>query len=395
MDHRDGNGESQETRAMGDPAGSDLIDLRSDTVTRPDAEMRQAMAVAVVGDDAYGEDPTVRELEEESAEALGREAALFVPSGTMGNQIAMRLLCAPGREVICEGRSHIIQLELGALAALSGLLPRTLETADGLLDPAAVEAAVNPDVPYKARTGLIVVENTHNLAGGTVYDRERLAGLLAVARRHRLPIHLDGARIWNAAAALGAAPAALAAGFDTVMFCLSKGLGAPVGSLLCGEAGFIAEARRMRKMLGGGMRQAGVLAAAGLVALRKGPARLAEDHANAALLARAVAELPGVELDPGAVRTNIVVFRLVAGVSGIGAERGAAERGTAERGAGGGGDRAERAPADVFLARLRAVGVLGSAAGRDQVRLVTHRDAPRPLIEEAIRRLRAMAAQAA
>jgi threonine aldolase len=357
---------------MGSDSDRDLIDLRSDTVTRPDAEMRQAMAAAVVGDDAYGEDPTVRELEEESAAALGCEAALFVPSGTMGNQIAMRLHCAPGREVICDARSHIIQLELGALAALSGLLPRTLAPADGLLDPDEVEAAVAPDVPYRARTGLIVVENTHNLAGGTVYDRQRLDRLIAVARRHRLPIHLDGARIWNAAVAVGVPPAALAEGFDSVMFCLSKGLGAPVGSLLCGRRDFIAEARRMRKMLGGGMRQAGVLAAAGLVALRKGPGRLGEDHENAALLARAVAELPGVELDPGAVKTNIVVFR-VAARGGFAGEPAAGA--------------AASAPAYAFLSRLRELGVLGSAASRDEVRLVTHRDAPRPRIDEAIRRL--------
>jgi threonine aldolase len=358
--------------ASGPDAG--LIDLRSDTVTRPDAEMRQAMAGAVVGDDAYGEDPTVRQLEEESAAALGCAAAVFVPSGTMGNQIALHLHGGRGREVICDARSHIIELELGAMAALSGLLPRALVTADGRLGAEAVEAAIAPDVAYRTRTCLIVVENTHNLAGGTVYDRQQLAALVAVARHHRLPIHLDGARIWNAAAALGEPPAALAGGFDSVMFCLSKGLGAPVGSLLCGRRDFIAEARRVRKMFGGGMRQAGVLAAAGLVALRRGPSRLPEDHANAALLARAAAELPGIELDPAAVRTNIVVFRVTP--AALGGEISAA---------------ALASPADAFLSRLRGLGVLGSAASRDQVRLVTHRDAPRPRIEEAVRCLQRMA----
>src|SRR5579863_3573230 len=272
------------------------IDLRSDTVTRPDATMRRAMATAVVGDDAYGEDPTVRKLEETTADLLGTEATLFVPSGTMGNQIALHLLAPAGSEVVCEARSHVVLFELGAMATLSGLLPRTLWAESGLLTAELVESAVLPASSLRARTGVAVVENTHNMAGGTVYDRAAIDGVLAVARRHRFPVHLDGARLWNAALALGTSPARLAAGFETVMVCLSKGLGAPVGSLLGGRRDLINEARRVRRMLGGGMRQAGVLAAAGLVALREGPGRLAADHDHARRLARAVAELPDIEL---------------------------------------------------------------------------------------------------
>lgn len=348
-----------------------VIDLRSDTVTRPDAEMRRAMAEAEVGDDVYGEDPTVARLEAEGAAAVGQEAAVFVPSGTMGNQIALHLHGRPGCEVICDARSHTVRLEMGGMAALSGRFPRVIDSPRGLLDPAAVEAVVAPPGGYRSRTGLLMVENTHNLAGGTVYERPQLDALLAVARRHGFPAHLDGARIWNAAVATGASAAQVAAGFDSVMFCLSKGLGAPVGSLLCGSRDFIAEARRVRKLFGGGMRQVGVLAAAGLVALRKGPARLAEDHANAALLAAAMAELPGAEVDLAAVRTNIVVFRLTPRLFGEG--RGAAP---------------PEGLTTAFLARLRGVGVLASEVSHNQARMVTHRDAGRAQVEEAIARLR-------
>lgn len=352
----------------------DLIDLRSDTVTRPDAEMRRAMAEAEVGDDVWGEDPTAIRLEEEAAAAVGHEAALFVPSGTMGNQIALHLHARPGTEVICDLRSHIILYEMGAPAALSGLLPRTIPTATGQLDPAEVEAAVVPSSPYRSPTGLLVLENSHNMAGGTLYERPRTDALLAVARRHRLPVHLDGARIFNAAVALGTTAVALAAGFDSVMFCLSKGLGAPVGSLLCGSRAFIAEARRVRKMFGGGMRQVGILAAAGLLALEKGPARLAGDHANAALLADALAELPGIELDPATVRTNIVIFRVGAAFFG--------------------GETPREGLTNAFLARLREAGVLASPVTHDQARLVTHRDVPRQRVEEAIERIRRAAGAA-
>ncbi len=339
-----------------------MIDLRSDTVTRPDEEMRRAMAAAEVGDDVFGEDPTVRRLESEGAAAAGMEAALFVPSGTMGNQIALHLHGRPGGEVICDAACHILNYEIGAMAALSGLLPRALQSPQGLLDPAAVEAAIAPDVSYRARTVLIEVENTHNMAGGTLYDRPRLEAILDVARRHRLPVHFDGARVFNAAVALETTVATLAAGFDTLMFSLSKGLGAPVGSLICGGQAFVHEARRVRKMFGGGMRQVGILAAAGLIALRQGPARLAEDHENAARLAQALAELPGIDLDPATVRTNIVIFRLTSG------------------------------GAMAFLEKLREVGVLAVPVSQDKVRFVTHRDVSREQVVQAIEKIRGLSA---
>lgn len=345
----------------------DRIDLRSDTVTLPDAEMRRAMAEAEVGDDVYGEDPTVALLEEESAAALGMEAGLFVPSGTMGNQIAMHLLGHRGEEVICEATSHVLLYEMGGMAALSGLMPRPIPSPGGLLDPAVVEANITKDAMYHARTGLITVENTHNMGGGTIYARPHLDRLVAVARRHDLPIHCDGARIFNAAVALGTTAASLAAGFDSVMFCLSKGLGAPVGSILCGSADFIREARRVRKMFGGGMRQAGVIAAAGLLALRKGPGRLAEDHEKAARLAQALAEVPGLVLDADAVRTNIVMFRVTSDLFG---------------------GEIQPDPAGNFLARLREQGVLGGQFDRERVRLVTHRDLGFEEIDRAIERIR-------
>jgi threonine aldolase len=326
------------------------------------------MAAAEVGDDAYGEDPTVNRLQAAAADLLGYEAALFVPSGTMGNQIALHLHARPGSEVICDARSHIVHLEMGAMAALSGLLPRTIASPRGQLDPAQVEALIATRGSHRTRTGLVAVENSHNLAGGTVYTRAELEGLLAVARRHGLPIHLDGARIFNAATAVGTSAAALAAGFDSVQFCLSKGLGAPVGSLLCGSRPFVEEARRVRKMFGGGMRQVGVIAAAGLVALRKGPSRLAEDHAHARLLAGAVAELPGVTLDPAAVVTNILVFRLTPELFG--------------------GVQPAEGLTSAFLARLATHGVLASPVSQDEVRMVTHRDISRAEIDEAIVRLR-------
>ncbi|HEX6900147.1 MAG TPA: GntG family PLP-dependent aldolase [Thermoanaerobaculia bacterium] len=337
-----------------------MIDLRSDTVTRPDEEMRRAMAAAEVGDDVFGEDPTVRRLEEEGAAAVGMEAALFVPSGTMGNQIALHLHGRPGGEVICDAACHIVNYEIGGMAALSGLLPRALQSPQGLLDPAAVEAAIAPDVSYRARTVLIEVENTHNMAGGTLYDRPRLEAILDVARRHRLPVHFDGARVFNAAVALDTTVAVLAAGFDTLMFSLSKGLGAPVGSLICGSHAFVHEARRVRKMFGGGMRQVGILAAAGLIALRKGPSRLAEDHENAGRLAQALAAMPGIDLDPSTVRTNIVIFRLTSG------------------------------GAMAFLEKLREVGVLAVPVSQDKVRFVTHRDVSRQQIDQAIEKIRGL-----
>src|SRR5512136_1727702 len=245
------------------------IDLRSDTVTRPTPEMRKAMAEAEVGDDVYGEDPTVNRLEARAAEILGMEAALFVPSGTMGNAIAVRILTERGDEVLAERRSHVVRYELSGMSVLSGAMPRMVDAAGGHLTPDDVRGAAGPRAYYKSDVSLVVLENTHNLGGGTVQRVEDFRAVIAAARECGFRVHLDGARIWNAAVALGVPPAALVQGADTVMSCLSKGLCAPVGSVLASSRERIEEARRVRKLLGGGMRQAGVLAAAGLVALER------------------------------------------------------------------------------------------------------------------------------
>ena len=330
------------------------VDLRSDTVTRPSPAMRRAMAEAEVGDDVYGEDPTVARLESEAARRLGFEAAVFTPSGTMANQIALHLHARPGDVVLCERTSHIVRYEMGAMAALSGLQPQLLDGDEGRLDPDEVDAAITRDVPYQSRTGLVSVENTHNLAGGSVYEIERLRALVAVAHGRGLPIHMDGARVFNAATALGVEVAEVSRGFDTVSFCLSKGLGAPVGSLLCASRDLIVEARRVRKMLGGGMRQVGVLAAAGLVALEEGPGALLEDHANAARLGEGLGALPGVEVFGPQPGTNIVMCRLAP-------------------------DAAAR-----LVAGLADRDVLAIPLGTGRVRFVTHRDVGRADIETAL-----------
>jgi len=324
---------------------SKIIDLRSDTVTHPTPSMRRAMASAEVGDDVYGEDPTVNRLEERAAELLEREAAVFVPTGTMGNQIAIHLHTVPGSEVVAEAGAHVFNFEMGAMAALSGALPRPIPTAMGILSPRQVEEAIQPRTGYRTPTRLLVLENSHNLAGGRVTPLDRMRDLIAVARAHHLPVHLDGARIHNAAAFLGISAAELARGCDTIMFCLSKGLASPVGSLLVGNADTVLEARRIRKMFGGGMRQVGVLAAAGLVALDEMLPRLAEDHATAGTLARIIAAAPGVELDPATVETNIVFFSL--------AERAALT-------------------APQLVAGLRERGVFSNALGPARIRMVTH-----------------------
>ncbi|HXV76654.1 MAG TPA: threonine aldolase family protein, partial [Candidatus Polarisedimenticolaceae bacterium] len=253
------------------------IDLRSDTVTRPGPDMRRAMAAAVVGDDVYGEDPTVRALEERAAVIVGHPSALFVPTGTMGNQIAIQLHTQPGCDVLVEQDSHVYRYELGAMAAWSGALARVIVGDGGRITPEQIDERIAPDVYYMSPTRLLVLENTHNHAGGTVLDLEQSSRLVARARHHRLALHLDGARLFNAAAALGVDAERLAAGFDTVMFSLSKGLGAPVGSVLCGTTESMRRARVIRKRLGGGMRQAGILAAAGLFALEHNLDRLVED----------------------------------------------------------------------------------------------------------------------
>jgi threonine aldolase len=327
---------------------TELIDLRSDTVTRPTAEMRAAMAAAEVGDDVYGEDPTVNLLEQRAAEIFGREAALFVPTGTMGNQIAIRLHTEPGQEVICESRAHILDWEMAMTAVFSGCLVRAVATESGTLTWKDIEPAIYGRSNFRAATGLIEIENTANLAGGRVTRLDALEEIWAGAKERKLPLHLDGARIFNASTALGVDVKALSRGFDTAMFCLSKGLCAPVGSMLVGSAELMARARVYRKALGGGMRQAGVLAAAGLIALEQMPKRLHEDHANAKLLAEALMHMEGVTIDPATVETNIVIFKLTNGMK----------------------------PADL-VARLKARGILVGAVGPESVRLVTHNDVNR------------------
>lgn len=355
-----------------------MIDLRSDTVTVPTEGMRAAMARARVGDDVYGEDPTTRELEERAAELVGMEAALFVPSGTMGNQIAIACHTRPGQEVIVEAGSHIYNVELGTMARFSGVQPRVIPGERGIFTAPQVAAALRPipmhfprspvggggdssappprpspiqgegesrDVYWLAPTGLVCLENTHNAAGGRIWPLSGAREILELAHSRGIPVHLDGARILNAAVATGRPAWELVRGFDSVMFCLSKGLGCPVGSLLCGPREFITEARRVRKALGGGMRQTGILAAAGLYALEHHIERLAEDHEHARLLAAGLSGIPGLSVWPP--DTNIVVFEIAQGPS-----------------------------AQELCARLRAKGVLASpaAAGTDprRIRMVTH-----------------------
>jgi threonine aldolase len=341
-----------------------MIDLRSDTVTRPTPAMRRAMAEAEVGDDVYREDPTALRLEELAAAMLGFPAALFVPTGTMGNQLAVHLQTRPGSEVIIEARGHIFNFEMGAMAVWSGALPRPIVTENGLLEPAQVEAAIAPRVSYRTPTRLLALENTHNLWSGLPMDTARTRALAAVAHDHGLPVHLDGARIFNAAAALGTTAAELAKGCDTVMFCLSKGLAAPVGSMLLGSRELIEEAVRVRKLFGGGMRQVGVLAAAGIVALTEMVDRLAEDHERARRLADGLAALPAVEIDPARVHTNILVFRL----------------------------RPEKVPGDAavapsqrFVTGMKERGVLLGAFGATDVRMVTHYEITEADVETTLR----------
>ena len=271
------------------------------------------MAAAEVGDDVYGEDPTVNLLERRAVQVFGREAALFVPTGTMGNQIAIRLLTQPGQEVIAESRAHILDYEMATTAVFSGCLIRAVPAEGGIFTWKHIEPAISPYGGFRAATGLIEIENTANLAGGRVTPLAVLEEIWSGAKHRKLPVHLDGARIFNAAVALGVDVKTLTRGFDTVMFCLSKGLGAPVGSMLVGSAELMARARVYRKALGGGMRQSGILAAAGLMALEDGQTRLAEDHANARLLAEALKNTAGVTIDLETVETNIVIFRLDAG----------------------------------------------------------------------------------
>jgi threonine aldolase len=340
-----------------------MIDLRSDTITLPTDEMRAAMAAAEVGDDVYLEDPTVNALQEEAAAALGKEAALFVPTGTMGNLLAVKCHTQPGDEVVLERNAHIVQFEMGGMAWFSGVLPKVLDGPGGILDPDSVRAGIHQNVPYyRARTGLVSVENTHNYGGGTVYPLETLAAIYEAAHSQGVPVHMDGARIFNAAVASGVPAPVIARYADSVMFCFSKGLSAPVGSALCGTREFIEQARRVRRVVGGGMRQAGVLCAAARVALRTMVERLAEDHAMALRLAEGLAELPGVQADPAAVQTNIVMCRLARGPEACAA----------------------------FVQGLRERDVLVSQLTPDTVRLVTHRHIGPTQVDQAVTAARAL-----
>lgn len=337
-----------------EPVG--LIDLRSDTVTRPTKAMRAAMAAAEVGDDVYGEDPTVNLLEASAAQMFGREAALFVPTGTMGNQIAIRLHTQPGQEIICESRSHIVDWEMAMAAAFSGCQVRTVAAERGILTWKQIESVMKRASVHNAPTGLIALENSHNMAGGTVTSLAVLGEIWNGAHEMGLPLHLDGARIFNASVALNVPVAVLTSGFNTVMFCLSKGLCAPVGSMLVGSRKVIERGRMVRKALGGGMRQAGVLAAAGLIALEEMPKRLAVDHANARYIAEQLSGLPQIELDLASVQTNIVIFALK-----------------------------EKGKAEELVQRLKHRGVLSGTVGSNSVRFVTHHDVDRAACEQAAR----------
>jgi threonine aldolase len=337
-----------------------FVDLRSDTVTQPSAAMRQAMAEAAVGDDVYGEDPTVVELEQTVAELAGKEAGLYVTSGTQGNLIAMLTHCPRGAEVICEASAHIYVNEVGGMAALGGLIPVRVPGERGALTPEAVRANIRGENIHFPATRLVCLENTHNRAGGTVISVEQTQAVADVAHEHGFPLHLDGARLFNAAVALGVPLRQLAEPADTVSLCLSKGLGAPVGSVLCGSRDFIEKARKYRKMVGGGLRQVGILAAAGLYAVRHNVERLAEDHQHARLLAEGLVTIPGIRVDLDTVQTNMVM----ANVSGTGYS------------------------ARQFVQRMLERGVKANATDAETIRFVTHLDVSRDDCSWALEQIR-------
>ncbi|HLA95646.1 MAG TPA: GntG family PLP-dependent aldolase [Pyrinomonadaceae bacterium] len=339
-----------------------MIDLRSDTFTKPTDAMRAAMAAAEVGDDVYGEDPTVNRLQERAAGIFEKEAALFVPSGSMGNQIAVAVHTTPGDETIIEDRSHIYIHEMGSAAIISGVSIRAVrsEGRSGHLTWNEIEPVLQSDGAYdNSRTGLICLENSHNMAGGTVMTAEHCAEICLAAHEKGVPVHLDGARIFNASIALDTSVADLTRHCESVQFCLSKGLGAPVGSMLLGTKDFIDEARSWRKRLGGGMRQVGILAAAGLIALEESPQRLYEDHENAITLANGLAEIPGIDLDPEKIVTNIVIFDVA---------------------------RTGKSPAEI-CSNLEKNGV-GAIGFGSQIRMVTHCDVSAPEMETTVAAMR-------
>ena len=338
-----------------------IIDLRSDTVTRPTPQMREVIASAEVGDDVFGDDPTVNRLQEKVAELLGKEAALFVPSGTMANQVSIKTHTQPGDEVILEANSHVFNYESGAPALLSGATVHTIQGDHGVFTAEQVEAAIRPADHHFARSRLIVIENTHNRAGGTIFPVAQMQRIREVATKQGLSIHLDGARLWNASAATGLDLRAWADLADSVSVCLSKGMGCPVGSLIAGTREFIDRAHRFRKIFGGGMRQAGLLAAAGLYAIENHRERLVEDHRNCRILAEAIAELPGAVVDLDYVQTNILIVELT-----------------------------PQAPFDGpgFSAAMKEVGVWFLPTAANKVRLVTHLGVSGEDAEEACARIR-------
>ena len=343
-----------------------MIDLRSDTITRPTPAMRAAMNAAEVGDDVFGEDPTVNRLEETVAERLGKEAAVFVPSGTMSNQIAVKVHTRPGDEILCDANCHIYCYEQGGPAVLSGATCRLIDGDYGILDVTQLEDKIRPDDQHCVRTRLVCLENTHNRGGGRVYPIEKIAAIGRWARKHNLAMHLDGARLWNAVVAAGIPAREWARHFDTVSVCFSKGLGAPVGSALAGPRDLIKAARRARKLFGGGMRQAGVIAAGALYALDHHVERLVEDHRNAQVIARAIADTPGLRLTPPEVETNLVWVYV----------------------------EPEMGSVKEVAARLKQQGVLVHASG-PKFRACAHLDVSREQAEEAADVIRALAPQPA
>ena len=334
-----------------------IIDLRSDTVTKPSPAMRRAMAEAEVGDDVYLEDPTVNRLQARAAEIFGREAGLFVPSGSMGNLVCIMAQAMRGQEVICEAAGHVYNYEMASMSALGGVLPRVIPTTDGILSWEQISPAIREKAYYRPQTALVALENTHNMAGGTVYPSRVAHEICDKAHDAGLRVHLDGARVFNAAVYLGENVAEMTKKFDSIQFCFSKGLGAPVGSMIVGSRDFIEHGRVLRKILGGGMRQVGVLAAAALVALEEGPKRLHVDHENAQLLAQGLAQIPGIGVQPDKVQTNIVLYDV--GATGLGSTQ--------------------------FLKRLAERQVLGGPVDARRVRMVTHLDVDRNDIEQSLR----------
>ena len=333
-----------------------MIDLRSDTVTKPTDEMRKAMACAEVGDDVYGEDPTVNRLQDMAANMLGKRFALFVPSGTMANQLAIRSQAQPGQEIIVESKSHIVRYEQGAAGALAGVQLHWIYGERGVMSAEQVEAAIRPNDPHSITTALICLENTHNAGGGTIYPLSTIERIRAIAVRHRIPMHLDGARLFNAVAATTLPPTVYAQHFETVSLCLSKGLGAPVGSLLLSnDQQVVDRARRFRRMYGGAMRQAGIVAAAGIYALERHVTRLKTDHEHAKRLARLLQQIPAIHIVPQHVETNIIIFDIID----------------------------ERRTPTELVAALKEQGVLINALGGNTYRAVTHLNIAGKQIDEA------------